>query len=162
MQQRPEDVAAAPPSTVPWPPILLVGAVAAALALGHAYPLPWPGENDAMAKWVGRGIGLAGFALLGWSVWTLHRHRTTVRPDQAARTLVTDGPYRYRRNPIYIADVLILFGVAEVTQNIWFAILALAFAALVTPLAVLPEERHLEERFGDAYRAYKAGTRRWL
>jgi protein-S-isoprenylcysteine O-methyltransferase Ste14 len=41
-------------------------------------------------------------------------------------------------------------------------ILALPFAVLVTWLAILPEERHLEERFGDAYRDYKARTRRWI
>jgi protein-S-isoprenylcysteine O-methyltransferase Ste14 len=48
------------------------------------------------------------------------------------------------------------------TKNIWFAILALLYAALVTWLAILPEERHLEAKFGDAYRAYKATTRRWI
>ncbi len=69
---------------------------------------------------------------------------------------------RIRRNPIYIADVLMLLGVAELTKNVWFAIFAVAFVPLVTWLAILPEERHLEDRFGDTYRAYKASTRRWF
>ncbi|HEX2843535.1 isoprenylcysteine carboxylmethyltransferase family protein [Hyphomicrobium sp.] len=133
-----------------------------ALALGYAAPLPWPGKNDLMAHLVGRGLGVLGIALLFWAGWTLHRHRTTFLPDKAATHLVTDGPYRFRRNPIYIADILILFGLAEITQNIWFVILAAPFALLVTWLAILPEERHLEDQFGDAYRDYKARTRRWI
>ena len=76
--------------------------------------------------------------------------------------LVTDGPFRFRRNPIYLADILILLGLAELTKNIWIVILTPVFAVLMTWLAILPEERHLESRFGDAYRAYKERTRRLL
>lgn len=115
-----------------------------------------------MAHIVGRGLGLLGIALLFWAAWTLRRHGTTILPDKAAAVLVTDGPFYFRRNPIYIADILILLGIAEMTQNVWFAILAVPFALLVTWLAILPEERHLEDQFGDAYRDYKARTRRWL
>jgi len=115
-----------------------------------------------MAHVAGLGLGLAGLALFAWAAWTLRRHGTTILPDKAADVLVTDGPYRLRRNPIYIAHVLILLGVAEVTHNIWFAVAAAAYVPLVSWLAVLPEERHLEARFGDAYRAYMAKTRRWI
>lgn len=115
-----------------------------------------------MAHVAGLGLGLAGIALIVWASWTLRRHGTTILPDKAADALVTDGPFRFRRNPIYIGHVLALLGVAEVTHNIWFAILAAAYVPLVTWLAVLPEERHLEERFGDAYRDYKSRTRRWI
>lgn len=152
----------APPARIPWPPILLLGAIAGAIGLGRALPLLWPGVDDAATRLVGRGLGFAGLALLIWSVWTLRRHGTAVRPDRPARTLVTDGPFRFRRNPIYLAHVLILLGVAELTKNVWFALLAVPYAALVTWLAILPEERHLEESFGDAYRAYKERTRRLL
>lgn len=157
-----ESRAAIPPSTIPWPPILLVAMVAAAITLGRLVPLDWPGVDDAIGHFIGRGLGAAGLALLVWAGWTLRRHGTTVLPDKAATALVTDGPFRFRRNPIYVADILILFGIAELTQNIWFVILVLPFAILVTWLAILPEERHLEERFGDAYRDYKARTRRWI
>lgn len=150
----------APPARLPWPPILLAAAIAGAVVLGQAVPLTWPGVDDAATRLVGRGIGLAGVALFAWSVWTLHRHGTTVHPTRATTVLVTDGPFRIRRNPIYLSHLLILLGVAELTKNVWFAILVLPYAALVTWLAILPEERHLEDRFGDAYRAYKERTRR--
>lgn len=150
------------PSTVPWPPILLAGVVAGAWALGHGLPLPWPGLDDMPARVIGLAAGLAGLALLAWAVATLRRHATTVLPHQAATTLVTTGPYHRLRNPIYLADVLILAGLAELTKNIWFVILALAFAVLVTWLAILPEERHLKARFGSAWDEYAQSTRRWI
>jgi protein-S-isoprenylcysteine O-methyltransferase Ste14 len=148
---------------LPWPPLLLFGAVVGAWAFGRLAPLAWPGMDDGPAHSIGIGIGLAGVALLVWSGLTLWRHGTTFLPSRAQATrLVTDGPYAIRRNPIYIADVLMLLGVAELTKNVWFVILAALFIPLVTWLAVLPEERHLEDRFGDAYRDYKATTRRWF
>jgi protein-S-isoprenylcysteine O-methyltransferase Ste14 len=61
-----------------------------------------------------------------------------------------------------MGDVLILLGLAQITLNIWLALLAPLFALAVFKLAIVPEERHLEERFGDAYLDYKERTRRWF
>lgn len=154
--------AAERPSPIPWPPILLIGLIAAAIVLGRLAPLPWPGLDDLPARVIGLGLGVAGIALIGTSIFTLRRHATTVRPDAGASALVTSGPYRRFRNPIYLADCLILFGLAELTHNVWFVIAVVAFVPLVTWLAILPEERHLERRFGEAYLDYKTKTRRWL
>lgn len=150
------------PSSVPWPPILLIGAIACAIGLGVLWPLPWPGLDDWPARAVGLGLGVAGFALLIYAIATLRRHETTVLPDKGASALVTDGPYARFRNPIYLADCLMLLGIAELTKNVWFVIGAAVFAVLVTRLAILPEERHLERKFGKDYLDYKANTRRWL
>ncbi|MEW5964384.1 MAG: isoprenylcysteine carboxylmethyltransferase family protein [Pseudomonadota bacterium] len=150
------------PSAIPWPPILLVAAIAAGWALGRQYPLGWPGLDDAPARIVGVGLGLLGVALILWAAITLWRHRTTVLPHKGVSDLVTGGPFRFRRNPIYIGDALILLGLAEMTKNLWMAILVPVFMGLVTWLAILPEERHLEARFGDRWRAYRDSTRRWI
>jgi len=150
------------PSRVPWPPILLAGGIIAAIALGYLAPLGWPGMDDFPARTIGLTIGAAGVALLAWAITTLRRHGTTVLPDVGATTLVTDGPYWRYRNPIYLGDAMILLGVAELTKNVWFVAAAAAFVALVTWLAILPEERHLERRFGKTYLDYKATSRRWV
>lgn len=150
------------PSRVPWPPILLVGIMAVAVFLGWLNPLGWPGLDDAPARFVGFALGAAGIGLLIYSIVTLRRHDTTVLPDKGARALVTSGPYARFRNPIYLSDCLIMLGLAEATKNIWFVFGAALFAVLVTWLAILPEERHLEEKFGEDYLDYKANTRRWL
>lgn len=150
------------PTNLPWPPVLLVAAIAAAIALAKAFPIAWPGMDDAPARFIGLGAGLTGILLLAWSANTLRRHRTTILPNKGADHLVTSGPYRFRRNPIYLADVLILLGLAELTKNVWLVGGAFLFALVVTWLAIIPEERHLEAKFGDAYRAYKERSRRWI
>lgn len=150
------------PGPIPWPPILLLLTYLASLALRRIWPLKWPGLDDWAGRFVGLGIGAAGLALILWAGMTLWRHRTTVLPNRGVSELVTDGPFRFRRNPIYIGDVMVLLGLAEMTKNIWLVLLVPVFVALVTWLAILPEERHLEERFGDAWRAYRDSTRRWI
>jgi protein-S-isoprenylcysteine O-methyltransferase Ste14 len=150
------------PTEIPWPPVLLAAALVLGWLARRLYPLPWPGIDDLPARIVGYGLGAAGIALVAWALVTLYRAGTTVRPNHGADRLVTAGPFRYRRNPIYMGDVLILLGLAQLTLNIWFAILAPVFALAVYRLAILPEERHLEKRFGQAYLYYKERTRRWF
>ena len=150
------------PSAVPWPPVLIVAVLAAGLLLGRAYPISWPGLDDLPARSIGYGLGAVGLALVVWGFLTLRRAGTTVLPNKGARTLVTGGAFAFRRNPIYLGEVLILLGLAEATHNVWFAILAPPFAIAIYNLAILPEERYLEGRFGEAYLDYKARTRRWF
>ena len=104
------------------------GGVIASIALGYLAPLGWPGTDDLAARTIGLTIGAAGVALLVWAIMTLRRHGTTVLPDVGATALVTDGPYWRYRNPIYLADAMILLGIAELTKNIWFVVAAAAFA----------------------------------
>jgi protein-S-isoprenylcysteine O-methyltransferase Ste14 len=146
----------------PWPPILFIGAAAAAWLLTTLLPLPWPGLDDAPAHWIGLGFGVAGFLLIVSAIRALAAHGTTVLPDKTSTTLVTSGPYAWFRNPIYLGEVFLLFCGAEITKSVWFVAAGLAFGALVTVLQVLPEERHLEARFAGAYLDYKSRTRRWI
>lgn len=156
------DNAAARPSRIPWPPILWLGALAAAWLAQRNFPLVWPGMDDLPAKIIGLGLGLGGLALFAWALWTLRSAGTTVLPDKAADVLVTHGPFRRFRNPIYLAQVMILLGLAETTKNFWLIAFAVLHAILVTALAIIPEERHLEAKFGEAYRDYVERSRRWI
>ncbi len=149
-------------NTFPWPPVLFVAAFACAWLLTHFLPLPWPGLDDLAARVVGLGFGVLGLALVLWAAWTLSRHGTTIMPDRASTVLVTSGPFALLRNPFYLGEVLILLSLAEISKSIWYVAAAAVFALLVTSLQILPEERHLEARFGEAYRAYKARSRRWI
>lgn len=150
------------PSGFPWPPVLLVGVIVVAFVLDRLAPVGWPGINDLPSRVVGLSIGGLGVLLLAWAAWTLHKAGTTVMPHKGTAALVISGPFVRFRNPIYLADTMLLLGLSELTKNIWLVAGAAAFVGLVTWLAILPEERHLEARFGDAYRAYKARSRRWL
>jgi protein-S-isoprenylcysteine O-methyltransferase Ste14 len=153
---------ASPPAALPWPQVLLIATLPVGFALNHMRPLPWFDPRSA----IGRGVGLVvqnlGMALSVWTIGTMQRHGTATLSARSAEALVTDGPFRFHRNPLYFSYVLMLLGVSGMILNAWFAVLAVAYVPLVTWLAVLPEERHLEARFGDAYRDYKARTRRWI
>lgn len=150
------------PSTIPWPPIIWFSAMGLAWLAQHLWPLAWPGVDDTAARLVGWGLGLGGVALFIWALLTLRAAGTTVLPDKGSDALVTTGPFRRFRNPIYLAQVMVLLWLAEYTKNPWFILLAFVHACLVTALAIIPEERHLEARFGEAYTDYKSRSRRWI
>ncbi|MFZ4806308.1 MAG: methyltransferase family protein [Hyphomicrobiaceae bacterium] len=150
------------PNAVPWPPLLLALAIAGAIGLGWAVPVPWFGVDDMPARVIGYGIGCSGLALAGWAIVTMAKARANILPHRPATALITSGPFRIWRHPIYMADVLILLGLAQVTLNLWFVPAAAVFAVLVTVLAIIPEERHLAAQFGDDYLTWSGRTRRWF
>ena len=76
--------------------------------------------------------------------------------------IVQDGPYRFSRNPIYLAMVLSLAGIGVWVNSLWFVVLAIVTAALLSWGAISREEAYLLRKFGDRYLAYKASVRRWL
>jgi protein-S-isoprenylcysteine O-methyltransferase Ste14 len=149
-------------TTVPWPPVLIAAVLVIGVLLRRLYPLGWPGTDDLPARVIGYGLGAAGTALMAWGFLTLQRAGTTIWPNKRADRLVTEGAFRFRRNPIYMGEVLVLLGLAQLTHNIWFAILAPVFAVALYALAIRPEEQHLETRFGQAYLDYKERKRRWF
>lgn len=157
-----DDGAAARANTIPWPPLLFALAIAGAIALGRYAPLAWPGIDDTAARMIGFGFGGIGLALFVWAIVTLRRGGTTVMPHGTTSVLIERGPYARFRNPIYLGEVLMLFGLAQATLNFWFVAAAILFAILVTGLQILPEERHLSARFGADYDSYKQRTRRWI
>jgi protein-S-isoprenylcysteine O-methyltransferase Ste14 len=146
----------------PWPPVLFGSAIAVPWLLTIFAPVPWPGLNDTPAYCIGTAFGACGILLIGSAFWTLRAHRTSYLPNRPATALVTGGPYLRFRNPIYLGEALLLLYAAQITQSIWFVGAALLFAGLITVLQIIPEERHLEAIFGEAYLAYKARSRRWI
>ena len=161
-KNNPDSRAGQRPSRFPWPPVLLLVTLAVGFAANRAVPLPWPGLNDTAAQIVQTLFGIGGVGLIGWAAIELRRSQTTIMPHRGADQLVTTGPFWRFRNPIYLGDVLIMLSIAGWTQNVWLLASAGMFALLVTWLAILPEERHLAARFGDAYVDYKSRSRRWI
>jgi protein-S-isoprenylcysteine O-methyltransferase Ste14 len=121
-----------------------------------------PLDLGVAAQPLGGALIALGLGLFVWALYTLYRHHTTVNPYRGVRELCTDGPFRLTRNPIYLGDWLILLGVALVLRTWW----PLLFAPLIWPVirygVIRHEEAHLEIRFGEAYRRYRARVRRWL
>ena len=92
------------------PPILY--AVAIGLGLWLERPLPWPLPGGAARFWTGAVLIALAVLLFGWCLRELRRHQTTINPHRAASHLVTSGPFRFSRNPIYVSLTVLQIGVA--------------------------------------------------
>ena len=90
------------------------------------------------------------------------RHRTTILPHRGATALVTDGPFAKSRNPIYVANTLLVSGAGLLFGVGWLVLAGLAGAVLTQKLAIEREERHLAARFGGPGRTMRRGRPRWL
>jgi protein-S-isoprenylcysteine O-methyltransferase Ste14 len=87
---------------------------------------------------------------------------TTVKPFEVSSGLVTDGIFRFTRNPMYLGMVGMLVGLAMLLRELtpWFVVPV--FAAVMQRVFVRSEERMLEERFGEEWRSYAARVRQWI
>lgn len=151
------------PSAFPWPPVLLVGAIVAALALERVLiPLPVPFAETGLVHFAGMTLLTAGIVLTVWAAMQFPRHRTSIRPDRGSEALVMAGPFAFSRNPIYLGEVMAIAGAGIGFNRLWLLLAAPAFMALVTRLAILREEAYLERRFGASYHDYRSRVRRWL
>ena len=142
----------------------LVAALAAALMWSVAWALPGLAIAIPAAAWVGGGLAAAGLLVELSGVLEFVRRRTTVNPlrPHKASALVTHGIYRWTRNPMYLGWLPILAGWAIYLQHPLTLLVVPLFALYLTRFQIIPEERALEAKFGDAFRAYRQRVRRWL
>ena len=152
----------APPSRIPWPPVLMAMTLAAGLALDAATGASLIDPSSPLPQLAGATIVVLALANDVWCFRILSRHQTTIMPHRAASFLVTEGPFRFSRNPIYVSHVALIFGLGLFLGSPFTLLLTPVLAFGLTKLAIEPEERHLLEKFGDDYRSYMARTRRWL
>ena len=128
----------------------------AGVALNWLAPLPLlPADLPA------GGLVLA-LALFAWAIVTITRVGSNVPTNLPTTTIVESGPYRFTRNPIYLAMFLGLIGLAIAFDNLWLLMMLVPFALVVRYGVVAREEAYLERKFGDVYRGYRSRVRRWL
>lgn len=132
----------------------------AALAWGQSRILPiW--DAGGLGDWLGAAFILAGAALMILSLRQFGRARTTVMPRETARVLMTNGVYQWSRNPIYVADALILTGLAlrwDLGALVW----VVAFVSVIEQRFILAEEAGLRAGFGAEFHQWAEKVRRWL
>jgi len=110
---------------------------------------------------IGSVLAVAGVAIGAWAFVTMLRARTNIAPYKPSTTVVSGGPYRFSRNPIYVAMTLLYAG-AALSFRIIPALILLPIALLLLHFGVIRrEERYLEAKFGDRYREYRSRVRRW-
>ena len=147
----------------PVPPLLFAVPLALALAADRwvlRLPLPAAGRRGTQATGAAVAVGGALLSLSG--VVTVLRQGTTVVPHHPVSRLVTTGPFRLTRNPMYAGHVVVLVGVALRAGSWWPLLVAPLCMQATTRLVILPEEEYLTRRIGEDYRRYQARVRRWI
>jgi protein-S-isoprenylcysteine O-methyltransferase Ste14 len=138
---------------------LYVGIPFAGLQLDRWFALPpWPLPVRAVGL-IPLVLGIAGLA---WCFALFVRvGRGTPNPTTPPKALVTVGPYAWTRNPIALSHAIALIGLSLLVGSV-AAVAIVVILAIPVHLAMLHEERTLEARFGEAYRAYAAAVPRWI
>jgi len=149
------------PRTLMLPPAPYAAALVGGWWLDrHVLPLGLSlGEFTRPLAWL---LVAAGLGLMGWTFLEFRRHRTTVNPYAAATRLCVGGPFRFSRNPIYLGDWLILVGLSLWLATWWPILFAPAVWLMLRYWVIRHEEDHLEAKFGQEFRDYKASVRRWI
>lgn len=145
---------------IPPPPLVYIVFMGGAWGLANSLPLDLPEHTLAnLGGWV---LLLVGIVLMAWAALTMHRHRTTINPYGTPSRLLQSGPFRYSRNPIYLADTLIYGAVGLWLDSLWPWLLLPILIIVMQRTVIQPEERLLMRLFGDDYRDYRVRVRRWL
>jgi protein-S-isoprenylcysteine O-methyltransferase Ste14 len=145
---------------VPW---LFLLTFFAGVGLQHLLPFTIHSARVLLLSYVaGAALTVGGVLLAVSSLGLFRAARTTTIPFETASKLVTWGPYRFSRNPMYVSLTLTYLGVAGIQAQIW-PLLLLPWTVAYLHRTVIPfEEARLQDVFGDAYERYSQRVRRWL
>ena len=149
------------------PPIIFVGSILLGFVLGVVAPISSDWLSASLARLVGIPILVIALILV---VLTFREFRKVgtgfdydrTRSEETVTALITGGPFRYSRNPMYLSAALLQLGFGIWLINVWNVLLLLPTILLINALSILPEERFLEQRFGESYGEYRRRVRRWL
>jgi protein-S-isoprenylcysteine O-methyltransferase Ste14 len=147
------------PNSVPWPPLIYIGMAIIAVVLNRVWPLA---SNSSPLKYLGAVLLAVAIAIEAWSFLTFRKHRTTIMPNKGAEHLITSGPFAHSRNPIYVANTILVSGIGLYFGNLWLLPAAFIAALLTQELAIKREEKHLAFKFGEAWTTYTSKVSRWL
>jgi protein-S-isoprenylcysteine O-methyltransferase Ste14 len=145
------------------PPLLFVLSFAVGSLLHHAWPLPLvaPAARGTTGI-VGWFLVAVGTTLALSGVLTFRRVGTALRPDRPAARLVTHGPFRISRNPMYLGLSVVYAGVILLMNSWWLVLFLPLVLALLHVTVIRREETYLAATFGSQYRDYCRRVRRWL
>jgi len=148
------------PNVQVHPPIIYAISILSGIGLNNLWPLPMPFVLH--GPFYGSIIIAIATVIAVWALLHFHRNDTDVRPDKPDSALITSGPYRFTRNPLYIVLTLAQITVAVWQDNLWVLLLVIPSVIVITRYAITREELYLEQLFGQKYLEYKQRVRRWL
>ncbi|HMJ49011.1 MAG TPA: isoprenylcysteine carboxylmethyltransferase family protein [Burkholderiales bacterium] len=148
------------PGVIMLPPLLYGIAFVFVLGLRWIWPLPM--FDDAVALWPGIALVMVGVGIAIWGRNALKAAGTNINPSLPTTAIVTSGPFRLSRNPLYIALTLVYLGITLAINTWWGIVVLIPLLIVMHRGVILLEERYLEAKFGESYRQYCSRVRRYL
>jgi protein-S-isoprenylcysteine O-methyltransferase Ste14 len=142
------------------PPLVYLVSIAIGSLLEFVWPLGF--LPHALAVALGILLVVAAVILFIGSVGKFRAAGTPVPGNKPTTAIVRSGPYRFSRNPIYLAFTLLHLGIAMWINSLWLIATLVASAGIMAWVVIPREEQYLERRFGAEYLAYKKSVRRWV
>ena len=142
------------------PPQLFFSAIVAGLLLQWFWPLSI--ASHIVTVLAGLSLISGSLGLMFWADGTFKRWETAVNPEYPTTTLIQTGPYRFSRNPMYLAFILIQLGIGLAVSSWWLLLTLLPTWIVLRWGVIAREERYLTALFGEQFRAYQTAVRRWL
>lgn len=146
------------------PPLIYLAFLAIGLLASWLWPFAFFGESvPAFVRYaLGAVFVAAGAAFVFTGLRQFRRAGTEPNPWRPTTALVIAGPYRFSRNPLYLALSATYLGIALAADSFWALLLLVPTLIVMRYGVIAREEAYLERKFGDAYRQYKQAVRRWL
>ncbi len=148
------------PGVIARPPLLYGAAFVVVLLLRWLYP--WPIFDRGVALWAGVTLLVLGVGVALWGGRTMLAAGTNVDPSLPTTAIVTSGPFRFSRNPLYLALTLVYLGLTLAFNAGWGLVLLGPVLLVMHRGVVMREERYLDRKFGEIYRQYRSKVRRYL
>ena len=142
------------------PPVILLPVFGLQAILWSLAPSPFLPRHVALPPGLTVVAGSIALAILGAK--EIVRAGTAFDSRKTTTALVGSGVYQFTRNPVYLSMVLLIVGAGLALNSLWALLLAIPTAGTLYLTAIRPEERYLEAKFGDAYRAYGREVPRWF
>jgi protein-S-isoprenylcysteine O-methyltransferase Ste14 len=143
------------------PPILYGGAFLSVLALHWMRPLSIA-DYPTVLRWSGLVLSILAITVGVWARRTMHAAGTNISPLKPSTALVTSGPFRVTRNPLYLALTLLYLGLTLLLNTWWGMVVLVPLLTVMHNGVILREEYYLKQKFGETYGAYCARVRRYL
>ncbi len=148
------------PGVIALPPVIFGAFLMAGLVLEYLFS--WPVMARSAQYIAGAIVIAASFVLMPGALRVFRRAETPLDVRKPTSAIITNGPYRISRNPIYVSMLLLYLGIGIMIDGVWILLLAAPLVLVIQYGVILREEVYLEDKFGEPYLTYKKSVRRWI
>jgi len=142
---------------ITFPPVILLASIVLQIILLFSFPI-----SVDLSSLLGLILILSGISLVFVSFRFMRKMKTTFIPDGTPEVLISSGPFKFSRNPIYLGMLTILVGVAFLMSSLSAIIIAFVFGIIINFTWIAHEEKKLHELFSEDWENYSSKVRRWI